>query len=63
MDKLEKEQKKLQKKKEKARAKRYKKINNGLDICMIAFCFLVCLISALPQIWKKLAERPAKPAE
>lgn len=56
MDKLEKEKKKLQKQKEKARAKRYKKISNGLDICLILSCFLICLVSALPQIWKRDAE-------
>lgn len=56
MDKLEREQKKLQKQKAKARAKRYKKINNGLDLCLIVSCFLVCLIFALPQILKKNAE-------
>lgn len=55
MDKLEKEQKKLQKQKEKARAKRYKKISNGLDICLIISCFLICLASALPQILNRNA--------
>lgn len=56
MDKQEKQLKKLQKQKEKARQKRYKKINNGLDICLIASCFLMCLISAIPQILRKNAE-------
>lgn len=56
MDKLEREKKKLQKQKEKARAKRYKKINNGLDICLIATCFLMCLLSAFLQMRQRNAE-------
>ncbi len=43
----EKKVKKAQKAREKARAKRYKKINNGLDLCLIVSCFLVCLAAAV----------------
>ncbi len=50
MGKAEKEQRKLQKKREKARIKRYKKINNGLDICLILTCFFLCLLSAVFRI-------------
>lgn len=53
MDKQQRAQKKLQKKKEKARAKRYKKINNGLDICLIAASFLAFLTAAVYQAWQE----------
>lgn len=47
--------KKLQKSKEKARAKRYRKVNNGLDICLIAFCFLTFLAAAVTQMIRENA--------
>lgn len=53
MDKQVKKEKKLLKKKEKARAKRYKKINNGLDLCLIASCFLAFLAAAVVDIIKE----------
>lgn len=55
MNKQEKEQKKMLKKKEKARAKRYKKINRGLDLCLIASCFLSFLAAAVIDIIKEKA--------
>lgn len=56
MDKAQKEQVKLQKKKEKERIRRRKKINNGLDLCLIAACFLTCLAASVLKIVRGDAE-------
>ncbi len=47
MEQDEKKIRKAQKARIKARAKRYKKINNGLDLCLIFSCFIVCLAAAV----------------
>lgn len=56
MDRAQKDRIKLQKKKEKERIRRYKKINNGLDICLIAACFLTCLAASVLKIMRGDAE-------
>ena len=50
MDKQEKLQKKMRRKKEKQRRKRWKKINGGLDLCLILSCFLAFLAAAVREL-------------
>lgn len=57
MGKAEKEERKLRKRKEKARLKRYKKINRGLDICLIASCFVAFLAAAIAQIARESCKK------
>ena len=45
-----KRQEKLRKKKRKLQAKRRKKISNGLDLCLIAVCFLAFLAAAVKEM-------------
>lgn len=45
-----KQQKKMLKKKAKAQAKRRKKIQNKLDICLVALYFLVFLTAAVTEM-------------
>lgn len=57
MGKAERAQKKLEKKRMKARKKRYRKINNGLDICLIFSCFLFSLIASALRVAQSRRER------
>ena len=49
-------EKKMQKKKEKQRRKRWKKINHGLDLCLILSCFLAFLTAAVSQMIREKKE-------
>ena len=49
--------KKLEKKQEKARLKHRKKIQNGLDGCMIAACFVTFLAAAVLEYLRKDAKK------
>lgn len=57
MGKAEKEQRKLRKKKEKAKQKRYKKLNHWLDLCLIVSCFLAFLAAAAVQIARERCKK------
>lgn len=41
------------KKQKKAHIRHVKKIKNGLDLCIIAACFLTCLTAAVLQYFRK----------
>ena len=60
MDKQEKLQKKMRRKKEKQRRKRWKKINGGLDLCLILSCFLAFLAAAVTRIFRERAPGSSK---
>ncbi len=57
MDKQEKGLKKQQKLKEKERIRHHKKIERGLDLCLIAACFLAFLTAALMRAFEEMRNR------
>lgn len=57
MDRREREGKKQRKQLEKARIRHQKKIEKGLDLCLIAACFLAFLAAAVTQALREMKEK------
>ena len=35
------------------KSKRYRKVERGLNFCLVAACFLICLLAAVLQAWEE----------
>lgn len=54
---MDRKEKKQRKQLEKERIRRHKKIENGLDLCLIAVCFLAFLAAAVRQALREMKEK------
>ena len=57
MNREERERKKLRVQQEKAQIRHHKKIEKGLDLCLIAACFLAFLAAAVVQGLREMKEK------